>query len=89
MSNMDQALPDTEQKYIEAKVDAVKSKSSTQMLKAMQKRLKLSQKITEAIAAYAVFSDYPAEVEPARCRNLFQELRIEQEKIQAQIGANL
>lgn len=52
MSKMEEVLPEEEAKIVSQTATQAHSKNSADMYKAINKRLKLSQKVTDSISAY-------------------------------------
>ncbi len=81
-------LPDMVTKLIEkeSQVSTQKASSKAKMLKAIDKRLRVSQKLTEAIVKYSSCETYPASVKAEQFKELYEMLKAEQEKLHTMIS---
>lgn len=85
MSNMDAPLAEEAMAMIDTEVKPQAARSANDLVKALEKRLKLSQKLAAAISAYVTHDGMPGEVDPPEFTATYEKLKEEQEKIQAQI----
>jgi len=86
MSNMDAPVDkETLDTLTSASGGGQQARSAADLVKALEKRLKLSQKLSAAISAYVTHEGYPGDLESSDFTSPYEKLKVEQEKIQAQI----
>ncbi len=85
MSNMDAPMDKETMAMIDTQTQPQTVRSAADLVKALEKRLKLSQKLSAAISAYVAHEGYPPEVGSPEFTTTYGKLKEEQEKIQAQI----